>query len=139
MNIPYTVDEQYLIFKIADKLIASNIALVKRILHYESVHRVPLTRDYFEGLVKFEGKPIPFFNLSLAMGLREKQVSVKNLIAVHNVHGIDIAFKIGSVVTVTRIARSALNESEEIINGVDQKTLWSGKDVYILNAEKIVQ
>ncbi|MDH3974345.1 MAG: chemotaxis protein CheW [Deltaproteobacteria bacterium] len=139
MNIEYALDQQYLIFRVADKLIATNIALVKRILHYEFVQKVPLARDYFEGLVKFDEKPIPFFNLPLAMGIKGKKVSTENLIAVHNVQGIDIAFKIGNVVTVTRIDRSALGESTEGIKGVDHKTSWSGEEVYILNAEKIVQ
>lgn len=139
MSIDYTLDQQYLIFRISDKLIGTNIALVKRILHYDSVQRVPLARDFYEGLVKFEERPIPFFNLPLAMGFEEKQAPSENLIAIHNVQGIDIAFKIGNVVTVTRIEKSALGESTEGIKGVDNKTSWSGEEVYILNAEKIVQ
>jgi len=139
MNSEHTLDQQYLIFRIDDKLIGTNISLVKRILHYDSVQKVPLAKDSFEGLVDFDEKPVPFFNLSLAMGIEEHNLPAENLIAVHHVHGTDIAFKIGNVVTVTRIDRSTLNENTEGINGVDEKATWNGKEIYILNAEKIVQ
>lgn len=139
MNIDYSLDQQYLIFRVTDKLIGTNIASVKRILHYETVQQVPLARDFFEGLVKFDEKPIPFFNLPLAMGIEDKKVSDENLIAVHNVNGNDVAFKIGNVVTVTRIDISALAESTADIKGVEQKASWGEEEVYIINAEKIVQ
>lgn len=139
MNHDHISDQQFLIFRVADKLIGTNIELVKRILHYDSVQKVPLARDCFDGIVRFDEKPIPFFNLPLAMGISEKKESIENLIAVHNVHGIDVAFKIGNVVTVTRLDVSDEDESDEHIKGIDQKASWHGKEVYILNAKKIVQ
>ena len=139
MNYEQTSDNQYLIFRTAGKLVGTNIELVKRILQYDYLQKVPLAMDYFDGLVKFDNKPIPLFNLPHAMGLKEKKITSENLIAVHSVHGIDIAFKIGNVVTVTRIENSSLEECTEDIKGVDQIAVWDETEIYILNAEKVVQ
>ena len=138
MKLGYDPDQRYLIFKVAGKLIGTDIGLVKRILYYDSPQKVPLARDYFDGLVEFEGKPIPFYNLLRAMGFDESKKVGENLIAVHFVKGIDIAFKIGSVITVAQMDQPSVEECKGKVFGVEKTGIWNGKKVYIINAENMI-
>lgn len=130
--------QQYLIFSLSSRLFASRLRDVKRVLPLEKIFDVPLKRNNFEGLVKFEGKAIPLFNLKRVVVKQFNRDTQENLIVVQNVQGQDVGFLIDKVHKVAALDRSSFEDYESQLPGVTQKSLWEGSEVIVIEAEKLL-
>ncbi len=129
--------KQYLIFKISGRLFAVSIKNIERIIPVDFVYKVPLSRPYFDGLVRMDERAIPVFNVADALGVKAGPV-VDSVVAVEHLQGNDIGLLVSDVVTVARIAPADILDCESAYPGVSQKVMWNGSEVNILLAEQLV-
>ena len=127
---------QYLLFRLANNLFGTEIRDIKRILPLDIVYKVPLAKPYYEGIIRFENRAIPLFNLREAMG--GKASGGEHLIVVEEIEGEDIGLLIGNVKTVVRIDDSEAVAYEGLIPGIKKSVAWEGKEVYLLDAGAVI-
>ncbi len=130
--------KQYLIFKISGRLFAVSINNIERIVSVDFVYKVPLSRPYFDGLVRMDEKAIPVFNVAGALGLKADLAVSDRVVAVEHLQGNDIGLLVYDVVTVAKIADGDILDCESAYPGVSQKVLWNGNEVNMLSAEELV-
>lgn len=130
--------EQYLIFTLGGEFFGMKLRYVKRVIPFEGACDVPLSRENFDGLVRFEGKAIPLYNLLKAMGVEGSVASGENLVAVERIKGEDIGLLIEGVKKVARLEPDVIEESEDGMAGVKKTANWDGKEVRLLDAEELI-
>ena len=130
--------KQYLLFKLEDKYFGTRIDDVKRILSLDYVHKVPLMKENFEGLMRYEDKAVPLFNLKKSLGFKGGVTFDESFVAIESVDGCDVGFIIGDVITVIRIDEEHLKNSSGNVPGVRMETQWEDNIVYLLNADELV-
>ena len=130
--------KQYLIFKISGRFFAVSIKDIERIISVDFVYRVPLSRPYFDGLVRMDDRAIPVFNVAAALGFKAGPAVSDSVVAVEHIQGNDVGLLVSDVVTVARIAPMDILDCESDFPGVSQKTKWENQEVYMLLAEQLV-
>ncbi len=115
-----------------------SIKNVERIISVDFVYKVPLSRPYFDGLVRMDERAIPVFNVADALGLKGGPIVADSVLAVEHLQGSDIGLLVPEVVAVARIAPVDILDCESAYPGVNQKVLWNGNEVNILLAEQLV-
>jgi chemotaxis signal transduction protein len=131
-------EKQYLIFKISGRLFAVSIRDVERIISVDFVYKVPLSKPYFDGLVRMDERAIPVFNVAAALGLKTGSAVSDSVLAVEHLQGNDIGLLVSDVVTVARIASSDILDCESVFPAVGQKVMWNGNEVNMLSAEELI-
>ena len=129
--------KQYLIFRLGDYYFGSVIDSIKRILTIDKVYKVPLAKTNFEGIVDFEGKPLPLFNLGEAMELNRIQPD-GGLVAVQQIAGKDVGVMIGDVLAVARFDPETIEDYSGQMPFVEKMIVWEGKEVKLINSEKLL-
>ena len=137
MQIPLE-GKQYLIFKISGRFFAVSIKDVERIISIDFVCKVPLSRPYFDGLVRMDERAIPVFNIGAALGFKAGPAVSDSVVAVEHMQGSDVGLLVSDVVTVARIAPVDILDCESDFPGVSQKAKWKNEEVYMLLAEQLV-
>lgn len=130
--------KQYLIFKILGRLFAVSIDNIERIVPLDFIYKVPLSKPYFDGLVRMDERAIPVFNVADALGLKGGPIVADSVLAVEHLQGSDIGLLVPEVVAVARIAPVDILDCESAYPGVNQKVLWNGNEVNILLAKQLV-
>ena len=130
--------KQYLIFKISGRLFAVSIKNIERIISVDFVYKVPLSRPYFDGLVRMDDRAIPVFNVADALGVKAGPTVSDSVVAVEHLQGNDIGLLVSDVVTVARIASGDILDCESAYPGVSQKVIWNGNEVNILSAKELI-
>ena len=130
--------KQYLIFKVSGRLFAVSIDNIERIVPLDFIYNVPLSKPFFDGLVRVDERAIPVFNVADALGLKGDLSVDDSVLAVEHLQGSDIGLLVPEVVTVARIAPVDILDCESAYPGVNQKVLWNGNEVNILLAEQLV-
>ncbi|MBE9504496.1 MAG: chemotaxis protein CheW [Proteobacteria bacterium] len=129
--------QQFLIFSLSSKLYASNLRDVKRIVPLEKIFEVPLKRENYLGLVKFEGKAIPLFNLKSAINKGNTGYSPEDLIVVQYVRGQDVGFLVDKVDKVMTLDPNSFEDYESNIPGISKKIIEKENDIMLIYADEI--
>jgi len=130
--------KQYLIFKISGRFFAVSIKNIERIISVDFVYKVPLSRPYFDGLVRMDDRAIPVFNVADALGVKAGPAVSDSVVAVEHLQGNDIGLLVSDVVAVAKIAADDILDCESAYPGVTQKVIWNGNEVNILSAEELI-
>ncbi len=130
--------KQYLIFKISGRFFAVSIKNIERIISVDFVYKVPLSRPYFDGLVRMDDRAIPVFNVADALGVKAGPAVSDSVVAVEHLQGNDIGLLVSDVVAVAKIAADDILDCESAYPGVSQKVIWNGNEVNILSAEELI-
>ncbi len=78
-------DEQsntYLTFYLDEELFGLNINLVREVLEYTAVTRVPMTADYMRGVINVRGHVVPVVDLRSKFGLDQADQTVNTCIII---------------------------------------------------------
>ena len=62
-------DVQLVAFRVAGQEFAFNIFQVERILRYESPSPLPKAPDFLEGVLQYQGAPVPVIDLRKRLGV----------------------------------------------------------------------
>lgn len=108
---------QVVVFRVGGQEFAFDILQVERILRYEPPARLPKAPDFLEGVITYEGVPVPVFDLrkrfELAAPLRDE---VRLMVL-----GLDeqrVALIVDEVREVLRVDRAAINAPAPLVRGL---------------------
>ncbi len=72
----------YLTFHLDDELFGLNIHLVREVLEYTAVTRVPMTADFMRGVINVRGHVVPVVDLRRKFGLARTEQTVNTCIII---------------------------------------------------------
>lgn len=128
---------QFLIFSISSNLYATSLRDVKRIIPRGKIYEVPLKREFYRGLIDFEGKAIPLFNLKSAINNKNAEYSAEDIIVVQNVHGQDVGFLIDKVHKVMTLDPCDFENYESGIPGISKKTIHNEHEIMLIQTTEL--
>ena len=72
----------YLTFYLDEELFGLNIHLVREVLEYTSITKVPMTADFMRGIINVRGHVVPVVDLRRKFGLAEAELTVNTCIII---------------------------------------------------------
>ncbi len=130
-------------FMIADVLYGINVAKVREIMISEPVKYMPHTHPAVEGIFKPRDIVITVIDLPVYLGCVNVAHEEKDLFIITNFNRMNIAFRVQSVVGISRISWKDIQKPDKTISGGDDGVATgiaqcNGQLVTILDFEKIV-
>jgi len=130
-------------FAIADVLYGINVAKVREIMISAPVKQMPHTHVAVEGIFKPRDTVITVVNLPKYLGSDQSEHSEKDLFIVTNFNKMNIAFRVHSVVGISRIPWADIQKPDKTISGGADGVATgiaqcNGDLVVILDFERIV-
>lgn len=130
-------------FMIADVLYGINVAKVREIMISEPVKYMPHTHPAVEGIFKPRDIVITVIDLPVYLGCTNITHLDKDLFIITNFNRMNIAFRVQSVVGISRISWKDIQKPDKTISGGDDGVATgiaqcNGQLVTILDFEKIV-
>jgi purine-binding chemotaxis protein CheW len=135
--------EQFLSFKLSERIYSINIKFVKEIVKYKSVSLtfLPFTPDYIDGIINLRGEFVTILNLKRFLNLPDEEQAPPKGLIVLNSREYKLAISADEIQNISYINNDKLNYSAQ--SKVDSKyvmaELVEDDCVYnILNVEKIL-
>lgn len=135
-------DVQLVTFRVAGQEFAFNIFQVERILRYESPAPLPKAPDFLEGVLQYQGTPVPIIDLRKRLGV-DAPLKDDTRIIVLDWDGGKIGFVVDTVTEVMQIGAAEVSAPPAIVKGLaaDYITGLVGKDartIIVLNTAKLL-
>lgn len=93
-----TEDNQYLTFFLSNEIFAINALLVKEIITYGSITKVPTMNDYVVGVTNVRGNVMPVISMAQIFGINSDLISGKTCIIIVSAQFANSRCNIGIVV-----------------------------------------
>jgi len=77
-----TETRQYLTFKLADEVFATDVSKVREVLDFTSVTKIPRTPDFMSGVINLRGNVVPVVDLRLCFEMSRTLKTVNTCIVV---------------------------------------------------------
>lgn len=103
--------EQLVVFVLADELYALDIAMVKEIIAWEPVTRVPRVQGCVQGIINLRGNVIPVVDLRKRFGLPEAEVGRETRVVVVEIGQLVVGLVVDGVTEVLRVSPSQVESS----------------------------
>ena len=107
-------DLQYLTFYIGDEIFALDLLLIKEIIPYEEITKIPLMQEFILGVINLRGEILPIVDLNKRIELNTKQNLKKSSIIVISIEYEKKKLKIGIVVDIVSKVFSFKNNNLEL-------------------------
>ncbi len=75
-------ENTYLTFYLDEELFGLNIHLVREVLEYTSITKVPMTADFMRGVINVRGHVVPVVDLRRKFGLAEAELTINTCIII---------------------------------------------------------
>ena len=75
-------ENTYLTFYLDEELFGLNIHLVREVLEYTSITKVPMTADFMRGIINVRGHVVPVVDLRRKFGLAEAELTINTCIII---------------------------------------------------------
>ena len=129
-------------FTVADNLYGINVAKVDEIMLCQPVKAMPHTHPAVEGIFKPRETVITVLNLPTYLGY-QSELQEKDLFIITNFNKMHIAFRVHTVIGISRISWTAIQKPDKTISGQGDSVATgiaqcNGQLVTILDFEKIV-
>jgi purine-binding chemotaxis protein CheW len=111
-------DEHLVVCVLGDELYALDIAVVKEIIAWEPVTRVPRVQGWAQGIINLRGNIIPVVDLRKRFGLPEAEIGRETRVVVVEMGQIVVGLVVDGVTEVLRVPSSQV-ESSVLTAGVD--------------------
>lgn len=138
-----TGDEVQLVtFRVAGQDFAFNIFQVERILRYEAPARLPKAPDFLEGILQYQGGPVPVIDLRKRLGVAAP-LKDETRIVVLDLEGGRIGMVVDAVTEVLQVGAAEVTAPPSIVQGLaaDYITGLVGRDggtIIVLNTGKLL-
>jgi len=135
-------DVQLVAFRVAGQEFAFNIFQVERILRYESPSPLPKAPDFLEGVLQYQGAPVPVIDLRKRLGV-DAPLKDDTRIIVMDWEGGKIGFVVDTVTEVMQIGADNVSAPPPIVKGLaaDYITGLVGREartIIVLNTAKLL-
>lgn len=139
-----TGDEiQIVCFRVGSQEFGLNVFQVERILRYERPATLPKSPDFLEGVVTFEGVPVPVVDLRKRLSLGA-DLADETRMMVLDVDGQRVGIVVDQVLDVLRIDGGAITAPPPLVRGLAAEyisgllTRDGGRTTVILNATRLL-
>lgn len=135
-------DVQLVTFRVAGQDFAFNIFQVERILRYEAPAPLPKSPDFLEGILQYQGGPVPVIDLRKRLGV-EAPLKDDTRIIVLEWDGGRIGFVVDTVTEVMQVAAAEVSAPPALVKGLaaDYITGLVGREartIIVLNTAKLL-
>jgi purine-binding chemotaxis protein CheW len=135
-------DVQLVTFRVAGQEFAFNIFQVERILRYESPAPLPKAPDYLEGVLQYQGGPVPVIDLRKRLGV-EALLKDDTRIIVLDWDGGKIGFVVDTVTEVMQIGAGDVRVPPAIVKGLAAEYITGlvgreARTIIVLNTAKLL-
>lgn len=139
-----TGDEiQIVCFRVGSQEFGLNVFQVERILRYERPASLPKSPDFLEGVVTFEGVPVPVVDLRKRLSLGADLADEVRMMVL-DVDGQRVGIIVDQVLDVLRIDGGAITAPPPLVRGLAAEyisgllTRDGGRTIVILNATRLL-
>jgi purine-binding chemotaxis protein CheW len=139
-----TGDEiQIVSFRVGDQEFGLNVFQVERILRYERPAALPKAPDFLEGVVTFEGVPVPVVDLRKRLSVQAEQADETRMMVL-DIDGHRVGIVVDRVLDVMRVDGAAITPPPPIVKGLAAEYISGllsregGRTVVILHAGRLL-
>ena len=139
-----TGDEiQVVTFRVGEQEFGLNVFQVERILRYERPAPLPKSPDFLEGVVTFEGTPVPVVDLRKRLSMKADQADETRMMVL-DIEGNRVGIVVDQVLDVMRVDGGAITAPPPLVKGLAAEYISgllsreNGRTVVILNASRLL-
>jgi len=139
-----TGDEiQVVCFRVGEQEFGLNVFQVERILRYERPAALPKSPDFLEGVVTFEGIPVPVVDLRKRLSMKADQADETRMMVL-DIDGNRVGIVVDQVLDVMRVDGGAITAPPPLVKGLAAEYISgllsreNGRTVVILNASRLL-
>jgi purine-binding chemotaxis protein CheW len=139
-----TGDEiQVVSFRVGEQEFGLNVFQVERILRYERPAALPKAPDFLEGVVTFEGAPVPVVDLRKRLSLSAEHADETRMMVL-DIEGNRVGVVVDQVLDVLRVDSGAITAPPPLVKGLAAEYISgllsrdNGRTVVLLNAGRLL-
>lgn len=139
-----TGDEiQVVSFRVGEQEFGLNVFQVERILRYERPAALPKAPDFLEGVVTFEGTPVPVVDLRKRLSVTA-ELADETRMMVLDIEGNRVGIVVDQVLDVMRVDGGAITAPPPLVKGLAAEFISgllsrdNGRTVVLLNAGRLL-
>ena len=135
-------DVQLVTFRVAGQDFAFNIFQVERILRYEAPAKLPKAPDFLEGVLQYQGDPVPVIDLRKRLGVAAPLKDETRTIVL-DWESARIGIVVDAVTEVLQIAATDVSQPPAIVKGLAADYITGlvgreGRTIIVLNTGKLL-
>ncbi|MCT2535956.1 chemotaxis protein CheW [Aquibacillus koreensis] len=112
-----------IIFKLHNQEYGANITQIRSIEKLQDVVKVPQTSDFIKGIINLRGQVTPIIDLKQRLGMQETEKTDQTRVLIASMNNIEVGLIVDSATDVIDIETSLIEETPEMVQGVDSKYL----------------
>ena len=125
------MEQQLVVFDLADEDYAINIATVESIIKIQSITLLPHSKAYIKGVINLRGAVLPVIDLRIRFGLEPQPATRQTRIMVVNMSKLKVGVVVDSVSEVLRVPDDCIEALPPTVSAVNSTYLKN-----IINFEK---
>jgi purine-binding chemotaxis protein CheW len=135
-------DVQLVSFRLGGQEFAFNIFQVERILRYETPTRLPKAPEFLEGVLQYQGAPVPVVDLRKRLGVAAPQRDDTRVVVLET-DGNRIAAVVDSVTEVLQVPAAQVTPPAPIVKGLAAEyiagiVVRDARTIIVLNTAKLL-
>lgn len=116
---------QQVVFKLNEEQYGIEIMKVYGIERHQEVLKIPNTPPYIEGVINLRGEVLPIYNLRKKFNLSHRNIDGETKIIITKANDTQIGFIVDSVSEIINLDEADIEETPQIITGIDRKYIKS--------------
>ena len=113
------MEQQLVVFELANEFYGINIALVESIIKMQTITELPQTPNYVLGVTNLRGSVLPVIDLRTRFALEQKEDSRQTRIIIVTMGNIKVGVVVDGVSEVLRVSDDTIEPLPPMINSVD--------------------
>ena len=135
-------DVQLVTFRVAGQEFAFNIFQVERILRYEAPARLPKAPEFLEGVLQYQGDPVPVIDLRKRLGVAAPLKDETRTIVL-DWESARIGVVVDAVTEVLQVAAADVSQPPALVKGLAAEYITGlvgreGRTIIVLNTGKLL-
>lgn len=118
-----TMEQQLVVFELANELYGINIAMVESIIKMQSITQLPQTPTYLKGVTNLRGKVLPVINLRKRFGLSPQPDTKQTRVIIVTMGKIKVGLMVDGVTEVLRVSDESVESLPSMINSLNSDFL----------------
>lgn len=113
------MEQQLVVFELANEFYGINIALVESIIKMQSITQLPQTPSYVKGVTNLRGSVLPVIDLRTRFALDEKEDTRQTRIIIVTMGSIKVGVVVDGVSEVLRVTDESIEPLPPMVNSVN--------------------
>ncbi|MEL7564651.1 MAG: chemotaxis protein CheW [Dehalobacterium sp.] len=138
------MDNQFVLFKMAEELYGININCVSEIIRMQQITKIPKTPDFVEGIINLRGKIIPVIDLRKQLELGAADYDQNTRVIVVSMEDETVGIIVEEVTEVFTLPSESIEKIASIESKIDLGFIqgigkWKDQLIILLETKKILQ